>query len=82
MSKNKLIEHEDRLKDTTSRAYAIVWGQCSDDLWEKVKAHKGYNETHAKSSVVELLKIINTEMLIFQTQKYGPQAIHEAKRRF
>jgi hypothetical protein len=31
---------------------------------------------------VELLKIIKTEMLIFQTQKYGPQAIHEAKCRF
>jgi hypothetical protein len=32
--------------------------------------------------VVLLLKVIKTEMFTFQTQKYGPQALHEAKKRF
>jgi hypothetical protein len=55
---DKLIEQEDHLKDTTSRAYALVWGQCSDALQETVKAHKGYQDAHARTSVVVLLKII------------------------
>jgi hypothetical protein len=70
------------LKDITSRAYAIVWGQCSDALREKVKAHKEYKSAHDAGNVIELLKVIKTEMFTFQTQKYGPQALHEAKRRF
>jgi hypothetical protein len=77
---DKLIEQEDRLKDTTSRAYAIVWGQCSDALREKVKAHKDFHDAHEKTSVVALLKVIKTEMFTLQTQKYGPQALHEAKK--
>jgi hypothetical protein len=79
---DKMIESEDRLKDTTSRAYAIVWGQCSKALREKVKAHKDYKTAYDKSSVIELLKVIKTEMFTFQTRKYGPQALHEAKKRF
>ena len=79
---DKAIEEEYRLKDITSRGYAIVWGQCSDALREKIKAHKEYHDAHDKGSVVDLLKIIKTEMFTFQTQKYGPQAMHEAKRRF
>jgi hypothetical protein len=76
---DKLIDQEDRLKDATSRAYAIVWGQCSDALREKVKAHKDFKKAHEGPSVVALLKVIKTEMFTFQTQKYGPQALHEAK---
>jgi hypothetical protein len=79
---DKMIEEEYRLKDITSRAYAIVWGQCSDALREKVKAHKSYKSAHKAGNVVQLLQIIKTEMFTFQTQKYGPQAMHEAKRRF
>lgn len=79
---DKLIEQEDRLKDTTSRAYAIVWGQCSAALREKVKAHKDYHKAHGNGSVVALLQVIKTEMFTFQTQKYMPQAMHEAKKRF
>jgi hypothetical protein len=79
---DKMIEHEYRLKDINSRAYSIVWGQCSDALREKIKAHKGYKSAHENNSVVELLKVIKMEMFVFQTQKYTPQAMHEAKRRF
>jgi hypothetical protein len=79
---DKIIEQEERLKDITSRAYALVWGQCSEALREKVKAHKDYAKAHEKGSVIELLKVVKTEMFTFQTQKYGPQAMHEAKRRF
>jgi hypothetical protein len=79
---DKMIEQEERLKDTTSRAYALVWGQCSDALREKVKAHKDYAKAHEMGSVIKLLKVVKTEMFTFQTQKYGPQVMHEAKRRF
>jgi hypothetical protein len=79
---DKLIDEEYRLKDITSRAYAIVWGQCSDALREKVKAHKSFQKAHDTGNVIELLQVIKTEMFTFQTQKYGPQAMHEAKRRF
>jgi hypothetical protein len=79
---DKLIDEEYRLKDITSRVYAIVWGQCSDALCEKVKAHKGYKAAHDSGNVIELLKVIKTEMFTFQTQKYGPQALHKAKHRF
>jgi hypothetical protein len=79
---DKAIEEEYKLKDIGSRAYAIVWGQCSDALREKAKAHKSYRSAHDTGSVIALLQIIKTEMFTFQTQTYGPQAMHEAKRRF
>jgi hypothetical protein len=41
---DKIIEQEDCLKDTTSCEYALVWGQCSDALRERVKAHKDYQK--------------------------------------
>jgi hypothetical protein len=77
---DKIVEQEERLKDITSRAYALVWGQCSESLCKKVKAHKDYAKAHEAGSVIELLKVVKTEMFTFQTQKYGPQAMHEAKR--
>jgi hypothetical protein len=51
-------------------------------LQEKVQAHKDFNKAHEGPSVVGLLKVIKTEMFTFQTRKYGPQAMHEAKKRF
>jgi hypothetical protein len=70
-------QQEDRLRDITSHTtYALVWGQCSDALGEKVKAHKDYQKAHQLGSVVELLKVVKMEMFMFQTQKYSPQAMH------
>jgi len=69
---DKLIDQEDRLQDATSRAYAIVWGQCSDALREKVKAHKDFKKAHEGPSVVALLKVIKTEMFTFQTEIRPP----------
>jgi hypothetical protein len=79
---DKLIDQKKWLKDATSQAYAIVWGQCSDALREKVKAHKDFSKAHKGPSGVLLLKVIKTEMFTFQTQKYRPQALHEAKKQF
>jgi hypothetical protein len=73
---NKMVKQEDCLRDITSHTtYALVWGQCSDALGEKVKAHKDYQKAHQLGSVVELLKVVKMEMFMFQTQKYSPQAM-------
>jgi hypothetical protein len=38
--------------------------------------------TNDTGNVIKLLQVIKTEMFTFQTLKYGPQAMHEAKHRF
>jgi hypothetical protein len=53
-----MIEQENHLKDTTSRACALVWGQCSDALGEKNKAHKDYHTAQQYSSTMNYLSTL------------------------
>jgi len=60
----------------------FVYGQCTGALRAKVEAQPGLSDSAEASDVIALLKSIKTVMFSFQAQKYAPQALCEAKRRF
>jgi hypothetical protein len=62
--------------------YSLVWGQCTDAMQAKVEATSRFNTISANNDGIELLKTIKQVSYNFQSQKYLPHAVHEAKRRF
>ena len=70
------------LSENVKRIYSVVWGQCTDALRARLEGTKGYKEVYDDQDGIELLLMIKGIVYNFQSQKYLPQAIHEAKRRF
>jgi hypothetical protein len=61
---------------------SLIWGQCSEAMRTKVQTTQLYSAMSSTFDVVKLLKTIKDVVFSFQDQKYGPQALAEAKRRF
>ena len=61
--------------------FSLVWGQCTDITRQKVEALSDFADMSSKGDGIQLLKAIKNITHNFQSQKYLPHAIHEAKRR-
>ena len=70
------------LQENLKTAYSLIWGQCSDIMRQKVEASPGYELISQTGDAIELLKTIKTIAFNYQTQKYVPQGLHDALRRF
>jgi hypothetical protein len=73
---NKYVKHLDQRDTNIQTLYSLVWGQCTDAMQAKVESTYGFNAVLVANDGIELLSYN------FQSQKYLPHAIHEAKRRF
>ncbi len=49
---------KDKCKDNKSNAWALVYGQCSPELKNKLKGTSGYDKAKADNNVVKLLIMI------------------------
>ena len=76
------VKAEVTLESDLKKAYSLVYGQCSDALWAKLEAIPNHATIAANADVIGLLKNIKSATFSFQSQKYEPHALHEAKRRF
>ena len=76
------VKRETSLKENIKTTYSLIWGQCSDAMRQKVESVEGFKGISEDGDAIELLKALKDAAFNFQTQKYTPQAIHEAKRRF
>ncbi|MHA7927606.1 MAG: reverse transcriptase domain-containing protein, partial [Marinobacter sp.] len=76
------IKRDDALTDNLKKAYALVWGQCADSLRAKLEAVPDYATFSANADVIRLLREIQAQMMGFQSTRYLPLSIHEAKRRY
>jgi hypothetical protein len=63
-------------------AYSIIYGQCSDVMRAKIESRPGFDTMESTSDSLCLLENIRTVMFQFQSQRYTPLALHEAKRRY
>jgi hypothetical protein len=63
------------------RAWALVWGQCSQELKNKVKAAPGYATAWANHDVVALLLIIRGFCCSFEDERQGTWALQQAKKK-
>jgi Reverse transcriptase (RNA-dependent DNA polymerase) len=71
-----------QLDDNIMTVYAIVWGQCTDIMQQKLEAADEYNEIKANHDGLRLLTKIRDITYVFQTQKYCGQSGFEAKKKF
>ena len=70
------------LTENIKTAFSLIWGQCSDIMRQKVETCADYSVISENGDAIELLKIIKDVAYNYQIQKYIPQALHEAKKRF
>ena len=70
------------LKEGRKKAYAFVWGQCSDAMRAKLEAMTGHGTVNLNKDLYGLLANIKDVSLGFQSQKHPFQTVHEIKRKF
>ena len=79
---DQYVKKLDQLKENIRTLYSVIWGQCTEAMKAKVESMSDYQGASLYNNGVELLKIIRSVCFNFASQKYLPQAVHEAKRRF
>jgi len=70
------------LDDNIQSLYSLVWGQCTEAMKSKAESQPQYIATHEANDGIALLAIIRNISYSFESQKYLPLAIFEAKRRY
>jgi hypothetical protein len=70
------------LEENIKMMYSLIWGQCTEAMRAKVQSTQLYSAMSSTFDAVELLKTLKDVVFSFQDQKYGPQALAEAKKRF
>jgi hypothetical protein len=76
------LARKDKLEENMKTLYSLIWGQCSDIMRQKIEAAESYTTMSATANSIELLKAIKITAFNFQSQKYLPHALHEAKKTF
>jgi hypothetical protein len=68
-------------KKNTNRAFALVLGQCSQAVRNRMEANKDWAEINGASDVIKLLGLIQTCMTLRQTRQYDVHALIKAELR-
>ena len=76
------MRREDTLTQNLKSAYALIYGQCSNTLHVKLESRPDYEGIKATADPIGLLENIKAVMYQFQVERYGPLALHKAKRRY
>jgi hypothetical protein len=76
------VKRDTILKENIKTTYSLIWGQCTDLMRQKIEATKSFTSISQDGDATELLKIIKDIAYNFQAQKYTPQVLHEAKKKF
>ena len=76
------VRREEALEENIKKAYALVYGQCTEAMRARVESAPGYVTFSPISDVIALLKAIKQIMFQYQEEKYPYHALFEAKRRF
>jgi hypothetical protein len=70
------------LAENLKTAYSLIYGQCSDAMRAKLESRENHLAIEAVADSIGLLENIRTVMFQFQSQRYAPLALHEAKCHF
>ena len=68
--------------ENLKKLYALVWGQCTDMMQQKLESSTGWDEIWRNGDGLKLLIMIKNIAYAFQSQNYPGRAIHEAKKRY
>jgi hypothetical protein len=78
---DEYVKRTTHMTENIKSIFSLVWGQCTDIMHQKLEALNNFTDMSAEGDGIELLKAIKNITHNFQSQKYLPHAIHEAKRR-
>ena len=76
------VKRRRQFEENVKTLYSLVWGQCSDVMRQKVEALATFARMSMDNDGLALLQAVKDTAFNFQSQKYLPHALHEAKRRF
>jgi hypothetical protein len=76
------VKKETITKENLKTAYSLIWGQCFDPMRQRLESTDSFQLIASQGDAIELLKMIKNITYNYQSQKYTPQAIHDAKKRF
>jgi hypothetical protein len=67
-----------KLEDNLHRLYALIWGQCTEHMKDKLEAMPNFEKMDVDQDSVALLKAIKGMTYKFADQKYLPFALADA----
>ena len=76
------MRRETHLDKNVKTVYSLVWGQCTDIMRAKIESLDNYVDMSGNSIGLDLLQGIKSIVYNFQSQKFLPHALHDAKRKF
>jgi hypothetical protein len=68
--------------ESSEKAYAIILGQCSQAIRDRLEAHPTWNTIDSASDVIKLLKLIRTSLFSGATSRNATHALVEAQDAF
>ncbi len=79
---DEFVCQKNYLNENIKTLYSLVWGQCSDIIRTKLESLDTFTGISDRLDSIMLIKEIKGIVFNFQSQKYKPQALQEAVRRF
>ncbi|MEL7196302.1 MAG: hypothetical protein AAFO96_27965, partial [Bacteroidota bacterium] len=76
------LKREGQIGSYLKKAYALVWGQCSESIRDRVKADPDYETFFGKGDTIGLLKAIRGCILDFQSHKYLTETHYDVLKKF
>ena len=76
------LKREERLNVNLCKTYDLVWGQCSDNMREKIKSLKNFSTIELNQDVLQLLEEIRVINFKFEDQRYLFSSVYFANKRF
>jgi hypothetical protein len=77
-----IAKREDQLNHNLRQLFALIWGQCTEVLQQRVEAEEGFAKMSNENDGLLLLKTIKNITYRYQSQKYVPDSLFESKKRF
>lgn len=78
----KFVNREETLEENIASVYSLILGQCTEVMRAQLEASKNWPKIKREKDGLKLLTEIKTICFNYQSQKYSPQAVHEAQYRF
>jgi len=76
------VKKNERRQTNSDRAYALVLGQCSQALSNRLEADTEWDHVNTSSNLIGLLKLIQQCMIQRQTCKYNVHMVFDAEYAF
>ena len=78
----RFADRKEQYRRNMSKAFYLLWGQCTDPLQAKIKSMSDYDTIKDKCDSIALLKNIKLSIFKFETTRYPYASIQTALSKF